>query len=212
MCHQRVPRRNLITVLMFAAAVAACGDPSSHSLLAPAGAPSLLEAPVSGVVGQWVHIDLPGDVTYDVTHSYVTKPSLEVKSDVAEIGKDPHSQIVQVECKRAGDAWVRVFTSNGAWKIYPLTCKEPEFEDYISRRVGREFYFDVPGGTVQNAYISVPYSETISGVATLRTQSNEVYVLCKVVGTAWIKVLTGNGYWKIYALTCEPEHDQGGGG
>lgn len=75
------------------------------------------------------------------------------------------------------------------------------------------FYFQVPGGSPVNAYVTISASsETISNVAEASPEPHEVYVRCKQVGNAIIKVHTGNGFWKFYPIRCDPPHDQGGGG
>lgn len=66
------------------------------------------------------------------------------------------------------------------------------------------FYFEPGGGNPQYAYVTYPNTEDVSPVAIAETfnQFLKVHLLCMESGGAWVKVLTGNGYWKVYSLLC----------
>ncbi len=90
------------------------------------------------------------------------------------------------------------------------TFAAPEGPRLWSQVVGHPWERTIPGGTPQNAYVTEPTSQTISNVATATIVTNGVVVNCQRGGYGRVHVLTGNGYWYVYDLTCYWE-DQGGG-
>jgi hypothetical protein len=67
----------------------------------------------------------------------------------------------------------------------------------------------IPGGTPQNAYVTYPTSQTLSNVATVTIVTNGVEVTCQRSGYGRVHVLTGNGNWHVFDLTCYPEQGDG---
>ena len=46
---------------------------------------------------------------------------------------------------------------------------------------------EVPGGYPQDAYVTYPYTETITPVAFAETYYQYVYVVCMDVGVSWLE-------------------------
>jgi hypothetical protein len=89
------------------------------------------------------------------------------------------------------------------------TVAKTEFEGSITLGLGKWKLVDVPGGQPQTAYVTIPGAETLSNIAEAHRGTTTVGVFCRRLGNAWVRVKTGNGYWKIYSLNCYD--DQGGG-
>jgi hypothetical protein len=97
--------------------LAACDQPV-HAPVSPPETHFELETPQWATVGNGFRLQPPGGP--HPQNAYVTEPNVEVLSNVASAELDPPG--LWVECKEVGDAWIRVLTENGFWKIYPLTC------------------------------------------------------------------------------------------
>lgn len=63
-------------------------------------------------------------------------------------------------------------------------------------------WIDPGGGNPQWTYVTEPNSEDPTNVAHAETFYQYVIVFCDNPGFAWVKAHTGNGYWKIYGITC----------
>jgi hypothetical protein len=114
----RVPR--ILLTVALASTVAAC-DSSPGTGVMPSEGHSRLETPQWTTVGVGFRLVPPGGS--HPQNAYVTVPEAEILSDVARAELDPPG--LWIECDEAGEAWIRVFTENGYWKIYPLTCTAP---------------------------------------------------------------------------------------
>ena len=74
---------------------------------------------------------------------------------------------------------------------------------YVQAEVGQQAKFLVPGGTPQSAYVTTVGTQTLSNLASAWPEkTGTLVVYCKDDGEGWIHMHTGNGYWKIYHLTC----------
>jgi len=161
--------------------------------------PAQTEPAITATVGHPFSIPVPGGFPQV---AYVTTPRTETVSNIAAF--EPQPDRVDGACNNTGEVWVKVLTGNGYWKIYPLTCEPPRLEPSVTGEVGNPLSIPVAGGPPQKVYVTAPYSETVSSVAAFQPKPDRVEGGCNSTGEVWVKVLTGNGYWKIYPLTCEP--------
>ena len=195
---RRMVHRRLYAVTM-AVAVAACeapSDPEARGPMVPSRPP---ENQILVTVGNRYNIEPPGGG--NPRNAYVTVPNTETISNVATAEIDP--PYVVVECRNPGDAWVKVHTENGYWRIYSLTCVD-RIAGSVNAMVGEAIVFPVPGGFPQYVYVTAPWTEDVPEWAAAFATLFGVEAQCYAAGSAWIKVHTGNGFWKIYSLTCKP--------
>jgi hypothetical protein len=200
--------RNLVSVPM--AKLAACAvlvtacEQAADPLLSTTAPPTREElAPYFfGTYGTPVLIQLPQGVTYDPNHSYVTAPNTETVSNIAEIATQPHSGVVEVLCLRAGDVWVKVFTTTGYWKIYPLTCLPPALDGTLIVPMSEEpVFFEFPD-RIFYAHLDQPYGRGWAFIPVFGWDENQLVVQCAFPRELWLRVTFENGDTKWYWFIC----------
>ena len=87
--------------------------------------------------------------------------------------------------------------------VEPSLDLDGSFTVYLQTEEYSELLLIEPGGgNPQNVYATYPNSEELVPGVMADSYGKYVYVACLLEGPAWIKVFTGNGYWKIYSVLC----------